>query len=71
MRHDPFLGRQGENHPQRNIGNLGERNDRQLQHKREPGTGGFPRAELSEVRQRVNDAGRNRSHGRREMYLAA
>ncbi|EKC77642.1 TraG family protein, partial [human gut metagenome] len=23
---DPFLGRQGENHPQRNVGNLGERN---------------------------------------------
>ena len=26
LRHHPVLGRQGENHPQRNVGNLGERN---------------------------------------------
>ena len=50
---------------------LGEETIDKLQHFRNQRAGAFAWAELSEVRQRAYDAGRNRGHGRREMYLAA
>ena len=49
LRHHAFLGRQGENHPQRNIGDFRQGNDRQLQHFRNQRAGAFAWAELSEI----------------------
>ena len=66
-----FLGRQGENDAQRNIGNFRQGNNRQLQHFRNQRAGAFAWAELSEIGKGAYDTGRNRGHGRREMYLAA
>ena len=49
LRHHAFLGRQGENDPQRNIGDFRQGNDRQLQHFRNQRAGAFAWAELSEI----------------------
>ena len=63
--------RQEENDAERNIGDTWRRNNRQLQHWGKPGTGNLPQPELSEVRQGDDDAGRDRCHGRRQVYLVA
>ena len=49
LRHHAFLGRQGKNDAQRNIGDFRQGNDRQLQHFRNKGAGAFAWAELSEI----------------------
>ena len=53
------------------IGNFRQGNNRQLQHFRNQRAGAFAWAELSEIGKGAYDTGRNRGHGRREMYLAA
>ena len=56
---------------QRDLRCAGERDHRQFQHQREPGFSNLPRNELSKIRKGVDVRGRNRNHGRRQMYFAA
>ena len=49
---------------------LGYSNSRDLQHRREPGTGDFPLAQLSEIGKRADEPGRAGSYGWRQVHLA-
>ena len=71
LRHHLVFGRQGEIHPERNLGAAGQGDHRQLQSIREPGQPGFPRPQLSEIRKGADDPGRDRGDGRRQVHLAA
>lgn len=56
---------------QRDLRCAGERDHRQFQHQRKPGLSNLPRTELSKIRKGVDVRGRNRNHGRQQMYFAA
>ena len=71
LRHHLVFGRQGEIHPERNLGAAGQGDHRQLQSIREPGQPGFPRPQLSEIRKGADDPGRDSGDGRRQVYFAA
>ena len=71
LRHHLVFGRQGEIHPERNLGAAGQGDHRQFQSIRESGQPGFSRPQLSEIRKGADDSGRDCGDGRRQVYLAA
>ena len=65
-----FLGWQRANNAERAGGCSGKGDHRHLQHRREPGTGDLPLAQLSEIGKRADEPGRAGSYGWRQVHLA-
>ena len=63
-------GWQRTNNAERAGGCSGKGDHRHLQHRREPGTGDFPLAQLSEIGKRADEPGRAGSYGWRQVHLA-
>ena len=63
-------GCQRANNAERAGGCSGKGDHRHLQHRREPGTGDLPLAQLSEIGKRADEPGRAGSYGWRQVHLA-
>ena len=59
LRQHLVFGRQGEIHPERNLGAAGQGDHRQLQSIGEPGQPGFPRPQLSKIGKGADDTRRD------------
>ena len=65
------FGRQGEVNAERDLGAAGQGDHRQPEPVRKPGRADLSRPQLSEIGKGVDDPGRDRGHGRRQVYFAA